>query len=88
MRRSPRFMESKPDRERNTLDTAHPITPSLLHSPFVKALPRFRLLFGNHGVSHPTQERRSHRHSRRAEVQTALAVLVSAGESLDGVELD
>jgi hypothetical protein len=67
---------------------AHSITPSLLHSPFVNALPRLRLLFGNHGVSHPTRERRSPAHSSRAEVQTALAVLASAVESLDAVEHD
>src|SRR5713101_5468564 len=73
LRRSPRFLERKQDRERNNFDTAHPITPSLLHSPFVNALPRFRLLFGNHGVIHLTRERRSPCHSSRAEVQTALA---------------
>src|SRR5216684_6557104 len=39
LRRSPRFQERKQDRERTALDTAHPITPSLLHSrlwPFLE----------------------------------------------------
>ena len=40
MRRSPCSLERKRDRERNTLDTAQPIQPSLLHAPFVNALPR------------------------------------------------
>ena len=67
---------------------AHPITPSLLHSLFVNALPRFRLLFGNHGVIHPTREQRSPCHSSRAEVHKALALPVPAAGSLDVAELD
>jgi hypothetical protein len=51
-------------------------------------LAQFRLLFDNHGVIHPTQEQRLPCHSSRAEVQTALAGLGSAGESLDAVESD
>ena len=38
MRRSPCSLERKQYRERNTLDTAQPIQPSLLHAPFVNAV--------------------------------------------------
>ncbi len=62
--------------------------PSLLHAPFVKALPRFRLLFGSHGVIHPIWEQRSPCHSSRALAQTARRVLVSAVAFLDAVERD
>jgi len=62
--------------------------PSLLHSPFVKVRPRFRLLFGSRGVIHPTRELKSPYHSSRALAQTERRVLVSAGEFLDAVERD
>ena len=67
---------------------AHPITTSLLHPLFVNAFPRFRLLFGNHGVTHPTQERRSPCPAGSAEERKAPMDQGSAGESLDGGELD
>ena len=64
---------------------AHPITTSLLHPLFVNAFPRFRLLFGNRGVTHPTLERRS---PDSVEEQKASAGPESAAGSLDEVGHD
>jgi hypothetical protein len=46
------------------------------------------LPFGSHGVTHPTQQRRSPCPSGSAEDRKAPMDLGSAGESLDGGELD
>src|SRR5689334_2203390 len=60
---------------------------SLTHPWYIHPL-RFMLLFGSHGVSHPTRERRSPCSAGSVEEQRAPADLGSAVESLDAVELD
>ena len=60
---------------------------SFTHSWYLE-LPRFMLLFGSHGVTHPAWERRLPCLVGSVEEQHTLADPESAAQGLDGVGLD
>jgi hypothetical protein len=80
--------KNKEHKTSNNVDTATTFRQVSLTHPWCIHPLQFMLLFGSHGVSHPTRERRSPCSAGSVEEQKAPTDLGSAVESLDAVELD